>query len=359
MSTEAVDKKMKILIPSDEVINGYIHSLIKAYRDADCEVVAGRINFYLSNYKPDIVHIHWPEYLYDEYIVPFDKSGDVIAERIHNYKEQGAKVVLTAHNIQPHDEKKKKNRRRIYETIMESCDIIVHHGQASIDLIKKEYPQASGKRHIICPHGHYLIHYREVSNKEARDYLKLPQNAFIILNFGNFQPYKGLELLRKIFRKWNHKDKLLLVAGSYEYKENLLLKLFRKVKELFGRFLGSERLNFKKIKTKDMSYYFAAADILLLSHESGLNSGVLAMAATYKKPVVFPDIGNFSEQMIGWIGESYRCSNVESAVTALDALAGKMEKGLKFDNSKWLTNNSWEIHVSRILSAISECSVYK
>lgn len=345
---------MKILIPHNNIINGYIPSLIKGYQNARCEVVVGKVNFYLSNYKPDILHIHWPESLYDKDCVPFDKPNDVIAKRIKWYKEQGVRIFLTIHNLRPHDEIKRKTRRNIYESVLEHTDIIIHHGHASIRLMKKEYPKIVNKTHIVCPHGHYLIHYRDVPKNEARNYLKLPQHAFIILNFGKVRPYKDFGLLRKIFRKWRHPDKLLLVAGQYDHKENTLSRLRRKGSEFVGRYARKEHFYFKRVKAEDICYYFAAADLLLLSHKEGLTSGILPMAATYYKPVVYPDIGNFQEQIEGWIGESYQCGDIVSALIALDKIVRRMDEGLDMDNKLWLAKNSWDEHVKRILSAAAD-----
>jgi beta-1,4-mannosyltransferase len=344
---------MKILIPHDDVINGYIPSLVKGYQNAQCEVVVGRVNFYLSDYKPDIVHIHWPEYLYDKECVPFDKPDNVIKSRIKWYKEQGARIFLTVHNLLPHDEIKRKTRHSICESVFDYTDIIIHHGQASIRLMKKEYPKIVNKKHIVCPHGHYLIHYRAVPKSKARNHLKLPQHAFVILNFGNIRPYKGFELLRNIFKKWTRPDKLLLVAGKFDYRESPLSRLRRKGMELTGRYVNNEQFHFKRIETQDIGHYFAAADLLLLSHTEGLTSGVLSMAATYGKPVVYPDIGNFREQMEGWIGESYQCGDVGSALNALDAIVRRIDEKPDMDNKIWLEKNSWDEHVNRILSAAS------
>lgn len=344
---------MKILIPHDDVINGYIPSLVKGYQNAQCEVVVGKANFYLSDYNPDIVHIHWPEYLYDEECVPFDKPDDIIRKRIKWHKEHGTRICLTVHNLLPHDEIKRKTRIGIYEAVLDYTDIIIHHGRASVKLMEKEFPKTANKMHLVCPHGHYLIHYRAVSKNDARNHLKLPQHAFVILNFGNVRPYKGFELLRKIFKKWKHPDKMLLVAGRFDYIENTLSKLRRKGMELAGRYAGKEWFIFKRIKTQDICYYFAAADLLLLSHKEGLTSGVLSMAATYGKPVVYPDIGNFREQMEDWIGESYQCCNIGSALNALNTMVRRIGEEPDMDNKTWLKKNSWDEHVKRILSAAS------
>jgi glycosyltransferase involved in cell wall biosynthesis len=192
-----------------------------------------------------------------------------------------------------------------------------------------------------------------VPKSEARNHLKLPQDAFVILSFGKIRPYKDFGLLRKIFRKWRHPDKLLLVAGKYDYEESSLSRLHRKGMELVGPYTRRERFYFKRVKTEDISYYFAAADLLLLSHKEGLTSGLLPMAATYSMPVVYPDIGNFREQMEGWIGESYQCGDIGSAHVALDTIVRRMDEGLDMDNTIWLVKNSWDEHVKIILSVAS------
>lgn len=82
------------------------------------------------------------------------------------------------------------------------------------------------------------------------------------------------------------------------------------------------------------------------------------MAATFKKPVVYPDIGNFREQMKGWISESYAVNDVASALEALarlsQRLVQRLESGESLDNTIWLERNTWAEHVETILSAVED-----
>ena len=55
---------MRILLVENPSENGYIESLINAYKELGHEVYCGVYNFYHSNVIPDIIHIHWPESLY-------------------------------------------------------------------------------------------------------------------------------------------------------------------------------------------------------------------------------------------------------------------------------------------------------
>ena len=56
---------MNILIADNPGLNSYVTSLIEAYKKADINVICGLHNFFYSNFIPDILHIQWPEKLYN------------------------------------------------------------------------------------------------------------------------------------------------------------------------------------------------------------------------------------------------------------------------------------------------------
>jgi len=344
---------MKILITIDEILNEYIPCLIKAYRENGNEVVTGSFNFYQSNYQPDVLHIHWPELLYRRHRLVFDRPEQVITERIRWYKSQGAKIVFTFHDIRPHEVNKEEQELQIYNSIITLSDIIVHHGQSSVKLAVAEYPVVGSKANIVCHHGDYLIQYRDISKQEARKHLNLPLNKFILLNFGNIRPYKGFDLLKKIFRRWRRKDKFLLVAGQYSIPPgDLLRRFYQKWSYNVSRHANNHRFYFQKIRNVDIGYYFSAADAVIITHTSGLTSGILAMAATFRKPAIYPEIGNFQEQMQDWVAESYAVGNVNAALESLNRIADRCDRGVVLDNSVWLARNNWTEHVERILSTV-------
>lgn len=349
----------KVLIAANNVRNAYIPSLAEAYKRAGCEVVVGVENLYISKFYPDILHLHWPEYLYRPDHSLFGEPMDATQRIIRQYKDYGAKVVYTIHNISPHESFDESLENDIYQFIYEMSDVIVHHGKKSIDLMSAKFPMVTGKNNIICHHGDYLIQYKNISKMRAREKLNLPPDKFVLLCFGNIRQYKGFSLLKKIFGCWKKENKYLLVAGSYSVSSGNSLSswLGVKVRKKWlswkrNPFIYERRYDLYKIKTMDIAYYFSAADAVILTHTLGLTSGILAMAATFKKAVVYPDIGNFSEQMEGWISESFTANDVTSAVDALQRLSNRLEQGCSLDNSIWLANNSWAEHVEKILSAV-------
>ncbi len=218
----------KVLITENNFQNAYIPSLIEAYKRAKCEVVAGgAISFYLSNFKPDILHIHWPETLYKKDVSLFGNPEEIISKQIRWYKKNGTKIVFTVHNIKPHDSTDKERDYFVYNSIIKESDVIVHHGKASIALLSKEYPEVLTKKNIVCKHGDYLIQYKDISKEEARSHLRLPQEKFIMLYFGKFRTYKGFALIKNIYSKWPRSNKFLLIAGAkVKVKEK---KLYRRL----------------------------------------------------------------------------------------------------------------------------------
>lgn len=348
--------KRKVLIGCDDIRNAYIPSLMDAYQVRGCEVVMGVANCFKSAYCPDIVHLHWPESL----CIPgnsctFGDTLEAIRERLQHFKRHGAVVVWTVHNIRPHDSAQKDFDRKLYSAVMEEADILVHHGQASVDMMTAEYPVVATKTNIVCPHGDYLIQYEDIKQSDAREALNIPQDRTVLLHFGNIRPYKGLDLTEDVFSRWRRKDKYLLVAGRLKTNTR---SVFERLVDRWNGQLRKRRNNCRydlgMVPNDLIAYYFSATDIVMVSNRTGLTSGVLAMAATFKKPVVYPEIGNFREQMEGWVSESYVAGDTTGAVEALGRLLDRLEEGSSLSNSAWLERNSWSEHVERILAAVKD-----
>jgi beta-1,4-mannosyltransferase len=353
---------MKILIAANNGQNSYIASLANAYKRAGCEVVVDVDNFFLSNYHPDILHLHWPDYLYlPDHNSLFGEPAESIPRIIKQHKDRGATVVYTVHNLRPHLSCGASFEQDIYQAIYALSDIIVHHGNTSVNLLSEEFPPITEKNNIVCPHGDYLIQHKSIPKNKAREQLGLPLDRFVLLYFGSIRNYKGFTLLNKIYGQWKNPNKYLLVAGEYSATvgDSVPARLGVKVRKTLlswrnNPFVSDRRYDFAMIKTSDISQYFSAADVVILTHTSGLTSGILAMAATFNKPVICPDIGNFREQMEGWLFESYTMNDVTTAVDALQRLSDRIDHESTFDNSAWLRKNSWKEHVEKILSAVQD-----
>ena len=92
---------MLIFVTENPQSNSYTASLIKAYQERGQTVICDPHNFFFSDLIPDILHIHWPERLYQWY--PLSEKPDmdkirILRERLNLYKNNGTTVVFTVHD---------------------------------------------------------------------------------------------------------------------------------------------------------------------------------------------------------------------------------------------------------------------
>ena len=114
---------------------------------------------------------------------------------------------------------------------------------------------------------------------------------------------------------------------------------------------------YKSFPTSELPSVFCSADIVFLGQTKGLNSGLLAMAATYSKLIVCPNIGCFSASLSEWQHQTYEAGNATEATKALLETCVQAEEIKKnaqaLDNSNWLEKHSWDRHAGNILKAIA------
>lgn len=352
-----------LLCESAKTTNTYIEHLSGAYEKSDCHVVFGVENFLFSNFLPDMVHIQWPEAIYRWRfeLQNNEKTLKFIEKRLCFYSNNKIPIVYTVHNLLPHENPSSFDKK-IYTLFLKYSDVIVHHGDKSISLLKKEFPVCEDSCHIIAPHGPYP--FIKSSQEESRVKYALPKSECILLNFGKQRVNKGADFIKTVINSWNNPNAHLFTIGSKNYKNHIKgplatirIAMKKRVDFLSSKFSRRSTEIFKHVEEVEIPQIMAASDIVFLGHHAGLNSGLLSLAATYKKPVVFPDIGNFKEQLKGWDWyECYKVGDINSAVAALERMYKRLKREencvSSFDNANWRKENSWEKHVKNILKSV-------
>jgi len=351
---------MLILLAEFPQGNSYNTSLIKAYEEQGQTVVCDHTNFFYSNIIPDMVHVQWPERLYHWY--PLSEKADkvkieILHERLKWYKNNGAIIVFTIHDLVLHNSDNRRLDNKIFNLILEYSDIISHHCSNSVKLFAELYPLAMSKINIINFHGDYLIDYKYVRKEEARSKLNIPYDKFVILNFGAQYVYKGRGFIEKVFNSCSIDSKYLLSAGVYSYIDLFFIK--KLVLEIRNdlrvrRNFSKKKYLYRSIKNDEIPTVFNASDVVFLGHRSGLNTGIIPLAATYAKPVIYPELGCFKESAKDWAAIGYEPGNVKQGNEALNELYDKLKKGkINLDNSEWLEKKSWKNHVELILKTVT------
>ena len=200
--------------------------------------------------------------------------------------------------------------------------------------------------HIIAPHGSYPV--KSIPPIEhVKDKYDLPKNKIIFTNFGLQRSYKGRDFNFNVFQTLKNKDVCYFTVG--------VLVNGRQPFEISQEELIHRQV-YKNIPSNEITDIIASTDVFFLGHSSGLNSGLISLAISYSKPIVFPDIGNFKEQAEGWeYFETYEVGNINSAVNAIERMLAKLQQNpiSTADNSRWLHKNSWNNHVNKILNALN------
>lgn len=335
-----------------DVYNTHLKNLINAYiKNEGVEIVLGYDTFLYSNFIPDVIHFHMVEGLLNT----LDYNFDSFFIKLDYYKKNKVKIIYTVHDLFPHSKVRNVNYIEFFNQFFKFIDLFVHHGSSSINIFKNTFEVASSSHHIICPHGDYLADMSSfnVTKTEARRKLGLNIDKRIILVFGQIQ-HKNLSFVNMVFKKYKKIDKksFLVIAGVNPiFKYNSINQFFYKINNKWLNHLRfDKKIMHRRFTNYELYLYFKASDVVFLPHSYGMTSGLIPMAATLSVPFVFPRIGCFEDQAMNTLSESYEVNNVDEAILAIYKLLSLNK--LTYDNSKWLLENSWDIHAKTIIDKL-------
>lgn len=343
---------MKIYIPQNiDPFNTHLKNLAEAYSFYGNEIITGFRDFISDNHVPDIVHFHFLEpllkYLKYDRVLFFD--------RMDRLKQRGVRFIYTFHDARPHSEISAIDYPTLFRRFLDYVSLFIHHGRASVEIIKEKFPVLSSTNHIVCHHGDYLNDMKmfHESREEARKILRLPQSGKIILIFGQLQ-YKNPGFAQEVFARVRmiHPGSLLVMAGVFPvFPYNRLNKIYYRFNNtVLNRFRSATVRLHKRFSQYETYLLFTSADVIFLPHKAGLTTGLIPLAATLSRPFVYPGIGVFEEQAENCVAEKYVKGDIGSASDALNKILSSGTRD--FDNSQWLKNNNWNDHVRQILSVI-------
>lgn len=243
---------MKLVIGCD-TSNSYVSQLSKSLSSHQ-EIDASEDSLYQFWWRPkdaDVLHIHWPEALYDW---KNPRSWEVA--RLANVLDEWASmasIVTTVHNHKPHD---LKNWQRLYRLVYHSSDGIVHLGETSRRWFLDRYDFASEKEHAVIPHGNYNCFSDRVTSSEARERLDLNTEDYVCLCFGNIRYPEERNLLVEAFDYLRMRSKKLVIAGRLPPLSRRRLR--------YWRLKYDPRIDIHEgwIPDEEVQLYLRAADVL-------------------------------------------------------------------------------------------------
>ncbi|MGA2925361.1 MAG: glycosyltransferase [Solirubrobacteraceae bacterium] len=217
----------------------------------------------------DVVHFQWLDVQWlDRHLLP-DRP-----------------VLLTAHDLLPREARPGQARaqRRLYEAV---DAIVVHseYGRRQLEALGVD------PAHVHVIHHGAFDHLAAPPAPAAADNSRLPPelarvSAPVVLFFGLLRPYKGIEVLLRAWRGVD--DAELWIVGRPRMPIAPLKALAGPGVRFVSRFVSDAELR----------SFFARADLVVLPYartERFDQSGVLATALAFAKPIVLSDIGSFGE----------------------------------------------------------------
>lgn len=243
--------------------------------------------------QPDVVHIMWPiVYRIDLYF-------------IKHIKNNGYRIVYTAHNVLPHSFFEKY--RNIFKQIYRLVDLIIVNGKAVKAEFMNYFPNEINKV-IVSRHGCKSAPLSIVTNNLQFDYLLIRYNK-VLLVFGMLYYEKGID---RVVKAWlsekHHNSTILIIAGKVrgQYKELDALRNSMTIDNdilFYNNYVEDNLLN----------YFINKSNVILIPYRHASMSGVLLSAASFCKTVLATDTGSISEYITDGV-DGILIENTDNAV---------------------------------------------
>ena len=242
-------------------------------------LIALTIRFMLS--PPDIIHVQFLPML--RWRVPVDLWF------VRFFQRRGTKVVLTVHDLLPHDTGDRY--KTIFLDLYSYVDAIICHSDHVAAKLEADFGVPPPKVRII-PHGPFFYDLETSISPQTLENFGAAPNQTTFLFQGIILPYKGVDLL---LNAWGLVEKessaaCLIIAGIGSPE------LMNQLREQAQR-LGLQRvhLHFRFISTEELVAIYRAADVVVYPYRAVTTSGALATGLALGKTMIASDLSVFQE----------------------------------------------------------------
>jgi glycosyltransferase involved in cell wall biosynthesis len=231
--------------------------------------------------RPDVIHVQYLPML--KWRVPLDLRF------LEFCRKRGSKLVLTVHDLMPHDTG--EVYKRTFEDLYRRVDAIICHSDHIKTRLQAEFEVSEGKVCVI-PHGPFFYDLPPSGSEQILGSFDLAPRRLLVLWQGIIFPYKGLDLLLRAWQQVEASatadDICLVIAGTGA--PELLEQIREQAKEL-----TSVKLHFRFVSTQELIALYRAADIVVYPYRAITTSGALATGLALGKTIVATDLPVFRE----------------------------------------------------------------
>lgn len=217
------------------------------------------------------------------------------------------------------------------------------HEEITLDTVR---PNPS-LRVTVVPHGIYPYPPPTASREAVRRRLALPDDAPVLLAFGNIRDAKNLHL---VIESLHHcRRPYLIVAGRVQSAGQRPLAFYRKLAEQLG---VADRCRWieRYVPAEEAANLFAAADVVVLTYSRAFRSasGVLALAANYQVPCLASSGSGPLKTLVQKyaLGRWVEPDDLQALVAGLEDL---LQHPPQPHWARFREENSWRINAQRIV----------
>jgi glycosyltransferase involved in cell wall biosynthesis len=230
---------------------------------------------------PDVVHVQYLPMLM--WRVPVDLWF------LEYCRKRRSKIVLTVHDLMPHDtaDRHKQTFHELYAMV----DGIICHSDHIKKRLHGEFAVNEEKISVI-PHGPLFYDLPKGEDQRILRAFEIDPSKKMILWQGIIFPYKGIDLLLSAWQKVEATDDsvYLVIAGTGAPE------LLGQIRAQIGRLeLKNVKLHFHFITAEELVALYRVADIVVYPYRAITTSGALATGLALGKTIVASDLPVFRE----------------------------------------------------------------
>jgi len=168
----------------------------------------------------------------------------------------------------------------------------------------------------------------------ARQVWGIPKHKRVFLQYGLGTPRKGLLTVIEAFEQLHSNDDHLLCVGKCDLSEKWNTRLFQLVADKKATVVD------RYVDHLEESMAFSASDVVLLDYENHYgSSNVMALAASYRKPIIACEDGLIGQRVLAFgLGVRVKSKNVSALVRAI--LSGEKIRLDQSGASRYLDTHS-------------------
>ncbi len=230
---------------------------------------------------PDVIHVQYLPML--KWSLPLDLWFLGLC------RKRGSRIVLTVHDLLPHDTG--EAYKRTFHDLYRMVDRIICHSDNIRTRLGLEFSVPEEKVSVI-PHGPFFYDLPATASEQTLQSFEIESGKLLVLWQGIIFPYKGIDLLLQAWQQVEASgdDACLLIAGTGA--SELLEQIREQVRRLD---LKHVKLHFRFISTEELVTLYRAAEIVVYPYRAITTSGALATGLALGKTIVASDLPVFRE----------------------------------------------------------------